>query len=816
MTHRTALTRSAVLAAVLAVPVSVSVQSGDGRQRPAKDWTTVGGDWTNARHSTLNQINTQTVGRLGGAWVSKPFEEGASSRSTPVVKDGLMFMTAGTRVYALNAKTGDVVWTWRPDVGQTRVAGVDTTGALIQALNAGIGFPNPSGVAVGDGLLFVGLMDGRIAALDQKSGSVKWSRQIGDDPPKKGQSVSAAPVYADGVLFAGLANGDWALRGRVTALDARSGNEVWHFFTIPGPGDAGHDTWAQNNDVWKLGGGGVWMTGALDEELGLVYFVTGNAVPQEGGGIRAGSNLYTASIIAIAVKTGKLAWHYQVVHHDLWDADIAIPLVLYDTQVAGRARKAVGAMRADGYLFLLDRQTGKPLFPVEERPVPQSVELKSAATQPFPVGADMLVPDCFAYRDKVPSGFELGCQFTPPSRTKPNILATGFSVRVTPMSYSPQTRYFYAQGTSGLGLRRRITDDPWYWQGGGGGTALLGLPSTAVFAAIDSRTNKIVWKKEMPPSALGNSGPMTTAGGLVFRGAADGNLEAYDATNGERLWQFQTGAQGGRGPAATYEVDGEQHVALTVGPEVWAFKLGGTIPPRPAPRAVAAAAGPGGPIEDATDIETATLVQTSVLTAGRRYALDEYTFRPLRARVAPGVRVTFVNNGSLTHTIIARDGSWNVSRMAPGEQGTVSFDRAGIYTYTCKEHPWSIGQIIVGASQASAAPAGAAIPGDAESQVQRGRSLYGAACSVCHGDDLAGRDRNPALGGSAFLGRWQNRTVGDLFEKIRSSMPPTAPGSLKGSDSADLVGYLLRANDLQITRESIDENVPAVKNLVIR
>jgi alcohol dehydrogenase (cytochrome c) len=587
--------RAALLAAVFMTPAVGAMQSGNGEAPAARDWTTVGGDWANSRYSTLAQINLQTVNRLGAAWVSKRFEDGASSRSTPVVKDGVMFMTAGARVYALNAQIGDVVWTWRAELPPTQAASVASTGALVQALNAGIGFPNPSGVAVGDGLAFVGLMDGQVAALDQKTGVLKWRRQIGDDPPKKGQSVSAAPVYARGVLFAGLANGDWALRGRVVALDAKSGTPLWTFFVVPGPGEPGHDTWAQDNDVWKMGGGGVWMTGAIDEDLGLVYFVTGNAVPQEGGQLRPGDNLYTASIVALEVKTGKLAWHYQVVHHDLWDADIAVPLLLYDAQVSGRARKAVAAMRSDGYLFLLDRQTGKPLLPVEERPVPQDAALKSARTQPFPVGADMLVPDCYAYRDRVPEGFELGCQFTPPSTTRPNVLATGHSVRVTPMAYSPQTGYIYAQGSSGLGLRRRITDDPWFWAGGGGGVALLGLPSTGVFAAIDSRTNKIVWKKEIPTAVLGNSGPLTTAGGLVFRGAADGNVEAYDARTGDRVWQFQTGTPGGRGPAATYEVGGEQHVALTFGPEVWAFKLGGSVSPRPAAAPTGTGAGLAAP-----------------------------------------------------------------------------------------------------------------------------------------------------------------------------------------------------------------------------
>lgn len=725
-----------------------------------------------------------------------------------------MFVTAGARVYALDARTGTVVWTWKAELPATATRSVDSTGGLIQALNAGIGFPNPSGVAVGEGLVFVGLMDGQVAALDEATGALKWRRQIGDEPPKKGQSVSAAPVYANGVLFAGLANGDWALRGRVVALEARTGIPLWRFFAIPGPGEAGHETWAGDNDVWKLGGGGVWLTGALDEELGLVYFVTGNAVPQEGGALRPGDNLYTASIVALEIKTGKRAWHYQVVHHDLWDADIAVPLVLYDAEVNGRARKAVAAMRADGYLFLLDRRTGEPLFRVEERPVPQDPTLKSSATQPFPVGADMLVPDCEAYRDKVPRGFELGCQFTPPSTT-PNMLATGFSVRVTPMSYSPQTGYFYAQGSSGLALRRRITDDPWYWQGGGGGTALLGLPSVGVFAAIDSRTNRIVWKKEMPTAALGNSGPLSTAGGLLFRGAADGHVEAYDAKSGARLWQFQTGTPGGRGPAATYEVDGEQYVALTFGPEIWAFRLGGAIRPRAAPAVAAGGAGPGGPIEDTADVETASLVQTNVLTAGRRYAIDQYAFRPLRARVAPGTRVTFTNNGLLPHTIVARDGSWSVSRIAPGEQGSVTFASPGTYLYTCREHPWSIGQIVV--ATATAGTAAATSPAeDARAQAARGSGTYNTVCSACHGEDLAGRDVNPALAGAAFLTRWQNRTVGDLFERIQSSMPPTAPASRTPREYADIVSYLLRANDLQVAAQPLGESVAALRALPIR
>src|SRR6266851_4243666 len=260
---------------------------------------------------------------------------------------------------------------------------------------------------------------------------------------------------------------------------------------------------------------------------------------------------------------------FQVVHHDLWDADIATPSILYDATIGGRTRKVIGALRADGYLFLLDRETGKPVLPIEERRVTQDAFNNTAATQPYPAG-DPIVPGCEAWRDKVKPPFVLDCPgFAPPSLspTKANVLSPGISVRVTPMSYSPQTGYVYAQGTGALSRDRRITDDPWFrgTAGGGGNTPA----SVSVIGAIDGRTNKLVWKREVPTATLGNSGPLTTAGGLMFRGSGDGKFEAYDALNGEPLWTFSTGLSGGRGPASSFEIDGEQYVSLATGPTLW-------------------------------------------------------------------------------------------------------------------------------------------------------------------------------------------------------------------------------------------------------
>jgi alcohol dehydrogenase (cytochrome c) len=678
-------------AVVVSLPSSVSVQESgeDGRILPRRDWPLVGGDWTSARYSALDQINAQTVGRLGAAWTIR-FGAGGSTRATPVVKDGLMFIPAGSLMYALNAKTGETVWTWPASAREA-------TGPPRSPMEsiAGEALPNSAGAALGEGLVFVGLRDGRVVALRQKTGELVWAEVIGETPRKKGESVSGAPTYARGIVFAGLANGDWAMRGRVVALDAKTGRKLWTFFTIPGPGEPGHETWPSNSDIWMHGGAGVWLVGNVDSDLGLVYFATGNAVPMYGGEIRKGDNLYTASVIALDMQTGQLRWHYQVVRHDLWDADIATPPVLYEAQVGGRARKALAALRADGYFFLLDRETGKPVFPVEERAVPQDAFLNTAPRQLFPVGADRIVPGCAEFKDRVPAPFVLECTgFAPPSLNTHTVVSPGVPiprVRVTPMSYSPQTGYFYAQGVGGLGRARRVSDDPWFQETGGG---TIGLPpAVGVVAAVDSRTNKVVWKKEVPPQLLGGSGPLTTAGGLLFRGAGDGKVEAYDARTGARLWEFQTGVRTARGPAIAYEVDGEQHIALAMGTVMYAFKLGGTLPqqtpPPPAPE-------PGSVGRETEEIETGTLLQVSFGGAvGNRYALDEHTFNPLRARVKTGARVMFVNNGRLNHALAAEDGSWKSGPLAPARSYYVTYSKPGVYRYLCTDHPWAVGQVTV-------------------------------------------------------------------------------------------------------------------------
>ncbi len=657
-----------------------------GSRFAAEDWPLAGGDWTSSRYSTLDQISTDTIDRLGGAWVTR-LDGGGSSRSTPVVKDGVLYLTAGASVLAVDGATGETRWRWQAEDAASQMA------------------PSWQGVGLNDDLVFVGLRSVQVAALRQDTGELVWAATVGSSPAVAGETVTTAPIHAAGKVFVGVANGDSGGQGRVVAVDAATGEVAWTFFVIPRPGEFGHDTWPQDSDIWEVGGGGVWLVGTVDPELGLVYFATGNPVPMFGGEIREGDNLFSAAVLALDMETGERRWHFQVVRHDIWDADIATPMLLYDVEMDGRMRKGVAAIRADGYLFLFDRETGEPLIPIEQRPVPQDPGQRTADTQPFPVGAERIIPDCSFWRDRVPPPFELSCSFfTPPTVDQQHVVALGSPipmVRVTPMSFSPQTGLIYAQGRGHVGVAKRF-EDPWISDNRPGGYLRLGLPeSTGALAAVDPRTNTVAWRQELAGGRLATSGPMSTAGGLVFWGSADGQLDAYDAATGERLWAFQATPAGVRmrpGPVSTYAIDGRQYVALPMGSELWAFALDGELPPRDEP-----AADPPdlirwtGPAPTETDeIQTGTVRENpSWSLGGSRSAVDEHAFNPQRIRVSAGTRVRFVNNGTVQHTVEAQDGSWTTGGIEPGLFEYVAFDAPGTFRFRCTDHPWALGEITV-------------------------------------------------------------------------------------------------------------------------
>jgi alcohol dehydrogenase (cytochrome c) len=662
---RVVLVVSLLTAAIVIFSAARRVSEG------AMDWPVVGGDTSNTRFSSLAQVTTANVKQLGGAWMVNL--KAGNARSTPVVKDGLMFVTAGLKLFALNPTNGAVVWTFQPDRGS----------------------PTNKGVTVGDGLVFVGVSDSRIVALRTKTGELVWSHMLGD-PGTMGQTISAAPAYAGGLVISGLANGDYAIRARVVALDAKTGNEVWHFYTIPAPGELGHDSWPEGTDLWKGGGGGVWTTPAVDEAQGLVYFGTGNAVPQWGGELRPGDNLFNVCVVALDLKTGRYRWHYQLVHHDVWDHDIGTAVVLFDTTVNGRQRKAVAAMRTDSLLFVLDRATGKPIGSIAERPVKQDLRIRTAATQPFPVGAERLVPDC-TEPDMVPNGFVRDCWFDPFYYDRPNVMTPLLATRAAPMSYSPQTGYIYATASVYPSWVRRIEDPKFF--SAFSAQHVPGQKQYGVIAAINPQTGRIAWKKRMPYGLGGGSGTLTTAGGLVFHWDPDGRFLALDARTGDTLWEFQTGfTTGGTfgvgpagGPASTYEIDGQQYVAVVAGPSVWTFKIGGSVAPLPPPQPPETVEPFAGVIADAHEITT-TVTETDL--RGEKY-VDEYAFNARRVRVKVGTTVTWMNTGKMRHTPMEEHGIWNAGPIEPGQSAHVTFDKPGRYTYVCKDHPWTIAELIV-------------------------------------------------------------------------------------------------------------------------
>src|SRR5438067_1011239 len=343
-----------------AAPAQQAIPAGEAA---GNEWLTYGGNFFNQRYSSLNQVTTSNVAQLKGAWT---YHTGSSSdatsfESSPIVSGGVMYLTGPqSQVYALDAKSGGELWKYVPDYSGTRIAGIAGAGALPLCC----GQVN-RGVALGDGRVYVAQLDAKITALDAKTGAVAWS--VADDDPRAGYSETMAPLFVNGMLVVGISGAEYEIRGHVTAYDAASGTQMWRFNTIPGPGDPGYETWPQGTDIWQFGGGSMWQTPALDPDLGLLYVAVGNPSPDLDGTVRAGDNLYTESIVALDVKTGQHKWHYQEVHHDIWDYDSISPNVLFDVQVNGKTVKGLGQAGTTGWVYLHARTNGQPIVSIAEK-----------------------------------------------------------------------------------------------------------------------------------------------------------------------------------------------------------------------------------------------------------------------------------------------------------------------------------------------------------------------------------------------------------------------------------------------------------------
>jgi quinohemoprotein ethanol dehydrogenase len=584
---------------------------------PTDEWITNGGTLANQRYSPLTLLTPDNVAGLKGKWrtgMGSGASPGNSGQAQILVYEGVLYVSNGDNdVFAIDVDSGATLWSYqgRPDP------------------KAGNPFGRSNrGVALGDGKVFIGMLDATLAALDQRTGEQLWRVSVA--PWQEGYSITSAPLYYDGMVITGVSGGVMGRRGRVTAYDADDGELRWVFYTIPGPGERGHDTWPPDSNAWEHGGAPVWQTPAVDPELGLLYFSTGNPGPVMNGAVRPGDNLFNNSIVAIEAKTGTYRWHFQQVHHDIWDYDSPNPIVLFEAEYGGQRRRGLVQVGKTGWAYILDRETGEPLIGIEERPVPQEPRQATAPTQPFPVG-DAIVPQEIDIvpedATRIPGSGTIvndGRIFTPfwteRLMMKPN--AQG-GANWPPSSFDPETNLLYVCATDRVGsyavtlpLQPPVDNQPYF---GGSLGQSVGAPDRGIFAALDVRTNRLAWRQQWSDHCY--SGSVVTRGGLVFVGRSDGRLTALDKRTGVKLWEYMTDA-GVNSTVTTFEHRGQQYVAVHAGGGVfangkrgdgiWLFSLDGTIEPvetAAAPRGAAAAVRAANAAAPATPAASAATLQ---------------------------------------------------------------------------------------------------------------------------------------------------------------------------------------------------------------
>lgn len=497
------------------------------------NWLLYGRTYDNQRFSPLKEVNAGNVAKLKPVAIVQTGVAG-SFENSPIVYDGIMFVsTPYDHVLAFDATTGKQLWAYEPNLGYTQLC-------------CG---PENRGVAVADGKVFVGQLDGNLVALDAKTGKVAWKTQVGDS--RDAFSLTIAPQVYDGMVIVGTSGAEYPTRNYVEAFDAKTGKSAWRFYTIPSPDQPGGKSWS--GDSWKTGGGSVWNNPAIDPQRGLVIFGVGNPNPDNYGDDRKGDNAYTDSIVALHVKTGKLAWWCQEVPHDVWDYDADAPVVLLNVKDKdGKEIAAAAEAGKEGQVFVVNRDNGH-LIRKSDPFVEQS---ETMWTKPPTDGYVNIYP-----------GAQGGNEWSPEA-------------------YSPDTHLFYVQGTNESweysGAKPDMTVNGHLRLGGvlqpitPNGPMELGEPGanahkshvdgaiepTGDLSAVDLDNGKIKWQYKSDEPMLG--GVLATAGNLVFAGEMNGDFDAFNAQSGQKLWHFNLGS-GVNAPPITYRVNGTQYIAVAAG-----------------------------------------------------------------------------------------------------------------------------------------------------------------------------------------------------------------------------------------------------------
>jgi glucose dehydrogenase len=533
---------------------------GQSRQTTV-NWALHNLDLAGTRYSTLDQINRSNVKTLTPRWLFQHgVIDGVSNQTTPIIVDGIMYVTDSRgSVYAVDAADGHLIWSY--DVTQM-LGGGAREGYVFR--NRGAVYAN--GVVYTAGGSFVFALDAKTGTPLKGFGKNGQASVIMDVltpryPDVKtaismGYWFTTAPQFYKGTLYIGSTRSESHIPGgHVLAVDAETGKVKWQFNTIPQ--DQKDQGWDVAGPTWVGGernGGGIWETAAIDPELGLLYMPVGN--PFGDSTKRAGTNLFTDSVIALSLDTGKLKWYFQEVHHDVWDYDSGAPPTLFDMTVRGQRVKAIAHASKNGYLYILNRETGQPIHPIKEMPVPTAGAKEGEQpwpTQPIPFKADgkPMEPVCPIVPLDIPAahlekGNKIVPQFTPFGPNQVWAPGTGGGSSYSPISYSPQTGLLYVAAI----------DSP----SNSGGRGPKGY-----FSAYDPTTGDMKWRQIF--EGYGQAGSVVTAGGIVFVGAGSnlaGYFYAYDARTGDQLWKFNTGSGVFSSPSV-YMVNGEEFVAVASG-----------------------------------------------------------------------------------------------------------------------------------------------------------------------------------------------------------------------------------------------------------
>jgi len=511
-----------------------------------ENWLTYNGGYSSQRYSKLDQIDRGNVDELQLQWMLQNQVFGAW-QSNPIVVDGIMYLTQRPNdIMAVDAVTGRVFWVYE----------------YLNAENVSVCCgANNRGVAVMDDKVFMGTLDAHLVAIDAISGKVLWKTEVGD--VNLAYSITMAPLVIKDKVLVGVGGGEFGIRGYIAAYDVDTGEEVWRFYTIPGPGEPGHDTW--ESDDWQHGGAPVWITGSYDPELNLTYWGVGNPGPDWHAGQRPGDNLYSDSAVALDADTGELRWHFQFTPNDGYDYDSVQVPVLADMEWEGKDRKLMFWANRNGYFYVLDREdgaflAGKPFVKVnwssglddKGRPVP-TPQPEGMPTWPGNQGGTNWYPPSYSPRTELFyfAAWENYATVYEPEESdyQPGrlFLGGGFSV-LTP---SP--------GDPAIGIGRTSPVNDW--------TDVVGHGTVM---AMDPHTGEPKWKFEQ--FDVSDSGMLTTASDLLFTGGREGHFHALDARNGDLLWKTSLGAQIVMAPI-TFMVDGVQYISVISGHTLVTFAL---------------------------------------------------------------------------------------------------------------------------------------------------------------------------------------------------------------------------------------------------